>query len=198
MDVKTSILQRTSSRQYKSEAISWKVINDILDSARYAPSPKNRQPWRFAILTGDEKDLIVKECKASLNTIIAKDKYLMDHEQASESHTFDIIDRAPVLVLVFNAFPSKRVFDCPNAYFDLLNLQAIGAAIENMLLRATELGIGSLWIGDILSEEQFITERYFNTGELVAGVALGVPDGSQHYACRLDLSELVIFDGGKR
>ena len=122
----------------------------------------------------------------------------MDHERASEIHTFNIIDKAPVLILVFNAFPSKQALNNNNPHFDFLNQQAIGAAIQNMLLRATELGIGSLWVGDILSEAQYITERYFSAGELVAGIVLGIPDGFGHPASRRPLSELIVFSGGQK
>lgn len=197
MDVHTCINSRVSSRQYKRDPLSREIVREILNAARYAPSPKNRQPWRFAILTGKEKTAVVRACQKGLQNIPAKDRYLMSHEKTSETYTFDIIDKAPVLILVFNAFPSKHALKNQNLRFDFANLQAIGAAIENMLLRATELGIGSLWVGDIISESQFIIERYFNIGELVSGIALGIPDGFSHHSSRLPLSELIIFDGGQ-
>lgn len=196
MDVQVCINLRISSRLFKSDALSDEIIKDILNAARCAPSPKNRQPWRFAILTGDEKTVVVRKCQEGLQNRTSRAKYLLDHERTSEICTFNIINKAPVLILVFNAFPSKQALNNHNSHFDFLNQQAIGAAIENMLLRATELGVGSLWIGDILSEAQFITERYFNTGELVAGIVLGIPDGHGHPTSRLPLSELIIFGGG--
>lgn len=197
MDVQACISSRISSRMYKSEPLSNEIIQEILNAARLAPSPKNRQPWRFAILTGREKTTVVRECQKGLQSIPAKDRYLMGHERASEAYTFDIIDKAPVLILVFNAFPSKQALNIQNPRFDFANMQAIGAAIENMLLRATDLGIGSLWVGDIVSEAQFIIKRYFSTGELVSGIALGISDGFSHHSNRLPLSELIVFDGGQ-
>lgn len=196
MEVHACISSRISSRLYKSDPLPNDIIKKILDAARYAPSPKNRQPWRFAILTGDEKAIVVKKCKEGLQNCASKAKYLMDHERTSEIFTYDIIDKAPVLILVFNAFPSKRVLNQHNLHFDYLNQQAIGAAIENLLLCATELGVGSLWVGDILSEAQFITERYCSSGELVAGIVLGIPDGRNRSTNRIPLSELIVFDGG--
>lgn len=197
MDVQACINSRISSRSYRSDPLPGEIIRDILDAARCAPSPKNRQPWRFAVLTEDEKAVLVQKCQNGLQNRAPRAKYLMDHERASEIHTFNIIDKAPVLILVFNAFPSKQALNNNNPHFDFLNQQAIGAAIQNMLLRATELGIGSLWVGDILSEAQFITERYFSTGELVAGIVLGIPDGLGHPVSRHPLSELIVFSGGQ-
>lgn len=54
-----------------------------------------------------------------------------------------------------------------------MNAQAIGAAIEHILLRAVDFGLGSLWLGDILSEEDFISSLYPDMGKLVAGIVLG-------------------------
>lgn len=196
MDVNACIKSRISSRSYRSDHITDEIIYEILDAARYAPSPKNRQPWRFAVLTETEKAGLVHACRKGLQNEPIKARYLMDNERASEFRTFDIIEKAPVLILIFNAFPSNNTLDGHNLCFDNANIQAIGAAIENMLLRATELGIGSLWVGDILTEAQFITERYFKAGELVAGVVLGVPASPGCHVGRLPLSELIIFNGG--
>lgn len=79
---------------------------------------------------------------------------------------------------------------------DYANVQAIGAAIENMLLRATELGVGSLWIGDILTEDELLTQRYFSEGELIAGIVLGFSVKGNLHVQRHSLSELIVFDGG--
>ena len=58
---------------------------------------------------------------------------------------------ADVVMLVFNVYPSVEVLGKENSLFDCTNIQAIGAAIQNMILKATELGIGSLWICDIFA-----------------------------------------------
>lgn len=198
MDVQACINSRISSRSYRSDPLPDEIIRDILNAARCAPSPKNRQPWRFAVLTEDEKAALVHKCQNGLQNRVPRAKYLMDNERASEINTFNIIDKAPVLILVFNAFPSKQALNNNNPHFDFLNQQAIGAAIQNMLLRATELGIGSLWVGDILSEAQYITERYFSAGELVAGIVLGIPNGFGQPVSRRPLSELIVFSGGQK
>lgn len=198
MDVQACINSRISSRSYRSDPLPDEIIRDILNAARCAPSPKNRQPWRFAVLTEDEKAALVHKCQNGLQNHAPRAKYLMDNERASEINTFNIIDKAPVLILVFNAFPSKQALNNNNPHFDFLNQQAIGAAIQNMLLRATELGIGSLWVGDILSEAQYITERYFSAGELVAGIVLGIPNGFGQPVSRRPLSELIVFSGGQK
>lgn len=198
MDVWNCIESRVSTRIFKSSSIPDKMLYEIIKAARYAPSPKNRQPWRFAILSGKEKKIAVQHCRRGLKEHPENIASHMDMEFSSESHTFDIMEQAPVVILVFNAFPSEQVLSDYNLRFDYANVQAIGAAIENMLLRATELGLGTLWIGDVLTEEAFLTERYFNQGKLIAGIALGFPGSKIHRTKRLPISQLIVFNGGKK
>lgn len=197
MDVQECIKKRSSCRKYTNVPISTETLYDIISAARWAPSPKNRQPWRFAVLQGEFKKQIIVECLHSLNKKSVVFDYLMDEEKGTEIHTFKIIEQAPVLILVFNASPSETVLNNCNVSFDYLNMQAIGAAIQNMLLRATEIGLGSLWVGDILSAEQIITKYYPDSGKLVAGVVLGFSlEKDVVHSERISSSELMIHIGG--
>lgn len=191
-DWKSCIRARMSTRSFETRSISQEILVEILDSARYAPSPKNRQPWRFLVLRGDRKNDIVEDFLNKKGRIY-KPEYLMKDEKYSEDTSFDIIKQAPVLILVFNAYPSQKVLLSNNADFDLLNVQAIGAAIEHILLRATDLGVRSLWLGDILSEEDFISSSYPNMGKLVAGIVLGYSNSPHKKTSRVAFSETV-FD----
>ena len=196
MDTRTCIETRVSTRLFNDIPVPHETLYDIMDAARFAPSPKNRQPWRFAVLTGTEKDTVVQICRTGLQDAPQKVGHLMGKETTSEYDTFDIIDQASVLILIFNAFPSKQTLNHYNRRFDDANMQAIGAAIQNMLLRATELGVKSLWIGDILTEASMLEQRYFRGGALVSGIVLGFSEMVNHHRQRNALSDLIIFDGG--
>lgn len=198
MDVRTCIESRVSMRSFSNTPLSDEVLYDILEAARLAPSPKNRQPWRFAVLRGSEKATAVEICRSGLKNDPKNSGRLMEGEWNSETYTFDIIDQAPVLILVFNAFPSVQSLGYYDRRFDYANIQAIGAAIENMLLQATDLGIGSLWVGDILIANQKLAQRYFEKGELVTGIVLGFAETSGFHVQRYPFSELIVFDGGKK
>lgn len=50
MDTQQCIKLRSSTRKYIDKPIPKETIYDILNATRYAPSPKNRQPWRFVVL----------------------------------------------------------------------------------------------------------------------------------------------------
>ena len=56
-----------------------------------------------------------------------------------------------------------------------LAVQSLGAAIQNMLLKAYSLGLGSLWICDVYSATKAITKHFNKTWKLAAAVTLGWP-----------------------
>ncbi len=192
MELKSCILARTSSRSFETKNIPQETLIEILDSARYAPSPKNRQPWRFLILHGDGKRAIVENYQSEKSRS-HEFEYLMSGEYYSENNSFDIIDQAPILILVFNAYPSKKTLPVYNLDFDMMNTQSIGAAVEHIMLRATDLGVSSLWLGDILSAEKFISASYPTMGKLTAGIVLGYSNAPCRKTDRLDFPE-IIFD----
>lgn len=196
MELQSCISSRASSRAFKSDRISDEIITEILNAARYAPSPKNRQPWRFIILSDEEKMNLVKHYRENVITPPCSPHHLMNNETDSINVSFGIIKKAPILILVFNAYPSEYILSAHNYYFDLMNIQSIGAAIQNILLKATDLGIGSLWIGDIFEEEAFILKQYPNIGKLVAGIVLGYSYANKKQTNRLSLSKLIINTKG--
>ncbi len=49
-----SIENFQSTRLFKNETVSEEIINTVLEAGRRAPSAKNRQPWRFVLITDDE------------------------------------------------------------------------------------------------------------------------------------------------
>ena len=58
MEMLKSIEERRSIRSYTNEKVSRKIIEDILECGRLAPSAKNRQPWYFVIVENNTKDKI--------------------------------------------------------------------------------------------------------------------------------------------
>ena len=63
-----------------------------------------------------------------------------------------------------------------NKIYERADIQSVGAAIQNILLEATSLGIGSLWICDIYFAYDKLSKYHKEYGELLAAVALGYPD----------------------
>ncbi|EFI35977.1 nitroreductase [Desulfonatronospira thiodismutans ASO3-1] len=165
MQVLETIYNRRSIRKFTQEDVSKEDVRRILDAGRWAPSGLNNQPWRFLVLArGDERKNGLEECT----------KY---------SH---IVRAANVLITVF--------LDRQAKYHHEKDCQGAGACVQNMLLAAHALGLGAVWLGEIINQESQV-HRVLCTDpeqlELMAVVALGHPDqkGSSQ---RRDLKELML------
>lgn len=148
MEVLHAIQSRRSIRRFKADPLTPEIVNDIIDAARLAPSGKNRQPWRFVVVRGDEREKMSACLQEGLRRSIEN-----GHPTGSAGNTFRIMREAPVTVFVFSPDDAAPWIDqsVGERIGEIVNVQSVGAAIENMLLRAQELGVGSLWICDTFS-----------------------------------------------
>lgn len=164
MEILELIRKRRSIRKYKRAMPEEKKIKKVLEAARWAPSGLNNQPWRF---------LVIKD-KLQKNSLAAFTKY------------GKIIQDAPVAIVV--------CLDLADSYNYEKDLLAIGACIENMLLEATALGLGSCWLGEILNKKTEVLRYLKLTGdlELMAVVVLGIPEVIITEGCRKPLATLMI------
>jgi len=142
-----AIRTRRSIRKFTKEAVSDEVVDQILESGLWAPSGKNNQPWKLAII----QDTVLKESLAVL------------------THSRSIIQEAPVCVAVF--LDHSRVYDRTK------DVQAVGACIQNMLLTIHSLGLGGVWLGEILKNKEKVEELLGAAKELelMAVIAFGHP-----------------------
>src|SRR5512143_107842 len=120
MDLLEGIYTRRSIRQYTDQPVEREQLLEIIKAGTWAPSGMNNQPWRCVIVTNAEAR-----------------KNLAKHT----TYNF-IIERAPACIAVF--------VDRTVMYNDVKDHQAIGACIQNMLLAAHALGLGAVWLGEIL------------------------------------------------
>ncbi|MEG2596815.1 MAG: nitroreductase family protein, partial [Oscillospiraceae bacterium] len=123
------------------------------------------------------------------NSILPESKTLL----AGAFHTLKIMEQAPVTIFIVNSL-GKNLFDPLNTedrIYEICNMQSIGAAIQNMTLAATELGLGSLWICDIFFAYKELSDWLNVDGELVAAMAVGYADEQPAARPRKPLSEIV-------
>jgi nitroreductase len=95
----------------------------------------------------------------------------------SAEWTARVMERAPVTVFVYNedAAVDACALDLYAMVGSLPAVQSIGAAIQNMLLAAHELGVGSLWICDVFYAYRELTAWLGETHQMIAAVSLGYP-----------------------
>ena len=158
-----AIFARRSIRQYTDDSVSQQDVQTVLEAGRWAPSGLNNQPWRFGVVRDPEWK----------NTIAELTRYR------------EIIRNAPVIIAVFidNDAGYDRVKDC----------QGIGACLQNMWLATHALGLGGVWLGEILKNKERVAEilETPESYELMAVLAIGHPKHRQQKSDRKSLSELV-------
>lgn len=164
MECIEAIEARKSVRKFIDKAVSREDILKILDAARLAPSAKNRQPWRFCILNDEQK----RELSMDL-----LNKFKQDKSEESGVASAKIIGGCGMVVLVF--MDSREMEKI--GYSLIPDYLSVGAAIENALLRATELGIASLWVYDTVALKSELESKFGDGLKFVCALCFGYQDG---------------------
>lgn len=167
------LYSRHSARCFEKNVIDNRSIIQIIDAGRLAPSAKNSQPWKFRILSEEEK------CDISLLMLNSDEgKQNTGTVRASAA----IIQSSPVAIAITAPHLNKAE--------ESLYL-SIGACLENMCLKATDLGLGSLIICDIQCAESAIATKLNINRKIVAVLIIGHEKGSPKYRNKLPLERLI-------
>ena len=173
MQTLDAIATRRSIRRFQARPVPRALVEQVLDATVQAPSAKNAQPWRFVVLEGERRDELVRIMREQAVHLKG-----MGVNIGSLEGTARAMAVAPVTIVVFNTLPEGIP---PEAHDDyrFVMLQSTGGAIQTMLLAAHDLGLGSLWICDILYAECEVKAWLEQEDEdLVACVSLGYADES--------------------
>lgn len=173
MDAITAISERKGMKKFHEQSLPKVIIENILDLAIKAPSCKNRQPWKFAILQGD-KIMELKE-------LVEKNEKKLDID-------LDCIENASAVILVFN-----RLYNTEADYSQdklIMDSISIGSAIQNILLVSQTFKLGSLLVSDFLELKDEISSWLGESDLLVSGVLIGFPDQSPEDRPRAQYSEV--------
>lgn len=171
------IRQRRSIRRYKKESVSHEQINQIIQAAIEAPSWKNSQTARYHVITSPELLTDFKaKCLPAFNQENCKD--------------------APVLIVttfVKNRSGFERDGTPSNELANGWGCYDLGLHNQNLLLKATELGLGTLVIGirdaDKIREVLDIPEQE----EIVSVIAIGISDIAPERPKRKNVEDIAKF-----
>ena len=160
------IKSRRSVRHYEETSVDRAQVLAALEAASWAPSGLNNQPWRFAVIWNQT----LKEAIAGLTRYATT------------------LRAAAVLVPVF--------MDASAGYDRTKDCQAVGAALQNLLLSCHAQGLGAVWIGEILKNKDRVREllELPERLELMAVVAIGYPAHGRQQSHRKPLEELIVCE----
>jgi nitroreductase len=171
-DTLRDIRDRRSIRRFQKRPVPREWIEEMLAHTVQAPSAKNSQTWRFIVLEGDSAAELARMMQRRADEMAD-----LGEESGSLAWTAQVVAQAPVTIVVFNAAAPPEI---PAEYHDdyqFVMLQSTGGAIQTMLLAAQALGLGSLWICDILYVEDEVRQWLGHPDDvLVAAVSLGYAD----------------------
>jgi len=148
-DLPSIIRGRRSVRHYQSRAVPRELVEAILEAARWAPSPHGAQPWRFVVLTRPEVKVRLAE---AMGTDWQRNLE-MDGQDATTvairlAKSRQRLLEAPVLILLclyladLDRYPDSQ----RQAAEEIMAIQSLGAAAQNMLLTAYSLGLDMGWM----------------------------------------------------
>lgn len=166
MNVMDAIKERYSVRGYQDRAVERETLRSVLEAARLAPSASNRQEWRFIVV--QDKDTRQRLMKAAKN------------------QTF--VGQAPV-VIACCAKTDQHAMTCGQLCYPI----DVAIAIEHMVLKAVEEGLGSCWVGAFYEEEVKEILGIPKEIRVVELLTLGYPEGAHlSRKNRLDFEEIVM------
>ena len=188
MNTREAIAKRRSIRKFKADDLPADAVGQIVKAATLAPSGKNRQPWRFILVQGEQRAKMIRVMRDMLQQWQERGE-----DAGSAQWTTEVMAQAPLTVFVINpdGIDPWEEHAVPQMFQELVDIQSIGAAIQNMLLAAQDLGIGSLWICDVLYAITELKEWLNESGELIAAVSFGYPDEAPDTRPRKPLNETV-------
>lgn len=175
MSIDDAIKGRRSIRTYKKDDVKEDLIRKIIEAATYAPSTKNGQQWRFTVLTGKSKDKFTDMYRSEL------DKLTVD--AGSSYGSCRMMEEAPVVIMVWNT--NERGWTT--------EVHSVSAAIQNLLLKAHSLGLGTCWIGDIFYTYEAMVNHFKKPWKLLAAITVGWSDANPSPRPRLSVDDVAEF-----
>lgn len=204
------IYNRKSIRQFKDILVKRDDILEIIKAGTYAPSPKHQQNWHFVVLQNkeviDEVANIVTKSHERIGQLAKNEKDFKRHMSVINYYT--CFKNAPVVILVYGSeykmieYKILKENNAPKEVLDVLlspqsAAQGIGAAVENILLAATEMGYGTCYMTGpthAKSEIESLIDLKKEGYELMSMVALGLPEeNTPEQPPRKPLEEVVTF-----
>jgi nitroreductase len=139
MQVKELVGNRRSCREFTDIPVTRKQIEAIVTAGQWAPSPLNQQPFQFIAVTDPKLRAGIQKAGMAARQAVAD----QGGPGWTQKYSMEFVGACP-LILVVVSDPSQGGL---GSYFNQPHgaLQSTSACIQNMMLMATDLGLGSLW-----------------------------------------------------
>lgn len=154
MELLQTIERRSSIRNFKNENIPVEDLKELVRRGGLAPSVNNYQPWKFYAVTNQEvlSKMAVKVCEKIKQ--LPSNKSIASKNVKSQVEWFaTFFENAPAVIAIamedYESVLEKGVdlsHDEINKMRNFPDMQSAGAAIQNILLSAVDMGYGACWL----------------------------------------------------
>jgi nitroreductase len=164
-----TIQKRYSCRAYQQKPLEQEKLDQLFEAARLAPSAKNTQDWRFVVVTD----------------------YQIKQQLAQTTNRPDVFGKASAIIAACSN--SDYVMRCgqPIAPID------IAIALEHIALQATELGLGTCWIGSFETEKVRTILVIPDDIQIIELMSVGYPADTPGQSKREPVEKIVCYDKWK-
>lgn len=188
MNVLKAIQLRRSIRKFQNQRVPVDALRQMLEAAICAPSGSNRQPWRFQIITNPVvRDRLISCTQAAIADVAKDVQPGFADNFVGYSKYFLNFGQAPMLIAVlYKSEPMlaslfKEGTDSSNRMQALemkSSVMSVSMAVQNLLLAATELGLGTcVMTGPLIAADAFAHILSVPEGwELLCLVSVGYSD----------------------
>jgi len=194
MEFRNLVESRVSVRQFTTEPVKVTDVQEMVRVAGLAPSPNNSQPWQFVAVS---RPSLLKRMAEAVHVKVQA--MLPDEGSESARHARQRVEwfstffaDAPLVIgvvllpyrsVVEEALEGTRLTGPQvNAMRGQPDVQSLGAAVEHLLLAATDLGYGGCWLSGPLVAREALEHllEIAPPGRLAAMVAIGKPHSDAH------------------
>jgi len=185
MELKETIEQRTSIRNFKDAPVPVEDLKHLVRMGGYAPSVNNFQPWKFYAITNRQLlSNMAEKVKGKIEELPENESIASDNIKSQVEWFSTFFEEAPaVIALSMEDYESvlEKGVNLSHQDINILrnypDIQSAGAAIENILLTAVDMGYGACWLSaPMMAKEEL--EKLIGIEEpfhLTAFVAVGFP-----------------------
>ena len=189
MDFWETLQIRRSVRDFQDKPIPEEYIQKIIQAASIAPSGSNQKNWRFIVVKSqDKKDELLRAVQDKAQALAEKmNSPKAKKEFLAYGNYFTFFSKAPVVIAaVMKPYDSLtgrilQRYEANTTYISTAGIQSVSAAIENLLLAAADLGLGTCWMtGPLVAKEHL--EKILNIAppdNLLALIPVGFPKTEQ-------------------
>ncbi|HCU98216.1 MAG TPA: nitroreductase [Chloroflexi bacterium] len=193
--IENNLKSRRSIRRYLTDSVCNKILFRLLESATWAPSAHNRQPWRFVVIKqNSKKEDLAYAMGDRLRADRSKDGDNMEIIEKDVTRSINLIVNSPVVIIVcYSMIDMDKYSDESRSYAEkIMAIQSTAMAVQNLMLAAHAEGLSTCWRCAPL----FCADTVVNILDLPedwnpqALITMGYPNETPKVPTRLNLSEV--------